>query len=232
MTQEHSLLNAVLEKFNGDRDLAAVALEKTRHAIDCAINVDPDLKLRWGKGAGSAGVLAQPNALNRPVNGGISVSQEDKALMKSMITEDALLAEGLERLGLTPEEVQRAVGMQQFGQNQFVQSVQIVGGSMTTICVQLTSQLKEVIQRLNEVRADMKKCATPITRAVLVEEERYLSESLIGMAEQVRRMSDTAHRGMMLQAMIRFKLSGRREGKDKMPKPGFSTSIPVESQVQ
>lgn len=228
MTEDQKLVDAALERFNGNRELAATALGRSIDCVYHAISKSDELMMRWGKFNGMDG-----QKLTRPHINGTLVDPSDKLLVQSIIHEDALLAEGLERLGLTPTEVERAVGMQLFGQNQFVQSVQIVGASMTTICVQLSTQLKEVIARLASVREELAKCGTPITRALLVEEEKFLSESLIGMAEQVRRMSDTAHRGMMLQAMIRFKLSGRRTGKDRsMPKPGFTTgSIPVETEL-
>jgi hypothetical protein len=122
--------------------------------------------------------------------------------------------------------------MQHFGQNQFVESVQIVGATMTTICIQLSSQLRQVIERLDDIRKEMKK--GPISRMMLLEEEKFLTEALIGMSEQVRRISDTSHRGMLLQAMVRYKLHGGRKNMDKqtLGKPGFSPSIPVESTMQ
>jgi len=231
MTEEQQLIDTALTQFNGDRELAAIAIGRTVHAIECQISICDELRFKHGAGKNKSQTTAE--ALHRNGNGAPAVvSTDEKELIISITKEDEMLAQGLDRLGLTPEEVQRAVGMQHFGQNQFVESVQIVGATMTTICIQLSSQLREVIERLSEIRKEMKK--GPISRMMLLEEEKFLTEALIGMSEQVRRISDTSHRGMLLQAMVRYKLHGGRKNSDKqtMGKPGFSPSIPVESTTQ
>jgi hypothetical protein len=233
MTLNQKLLDEALTKFNGDRNRAALELGETRAYVDRVI-LDSNF-LRWKWSVGTTDDPKQSETLNRDGIDDVvkekavpDLTYEEQKLVEQMAKEDSMLSHGLMRLGLTPEETLRAVGMQRFGQSQFVQSVQIVSASMTTICVQLSSQLKAVMGRLDEVRERMKNHqGTPITRALMVDEEKYLMESLIGMSEQVRRMSDTAHRGMVLQASIRYKLRDRANN-NKLSKPGFSTTLPVD----
>ena len=229
MTEEAKLALAALEKFGGDRELAAAVIGKCERSIDYYIYHGPDAKafakFRTPPRSHSP---TQAEAMHRPPNGDtVQLDPHDRDLVISMCKEDKLLAEGLERLGLTPQEVKRSLALRDFSKNQFVESVQIVGASMTTICVQLGTQVTRSIERLEEVRTRLKD-TNPLYRMALVEEEKYLSESLIAMSEQVRRMSDTAHRGMMLQAMIRYRLLGARGGMKQQLKPGYGTEIPVE----
>ncbi len=232
MTEEQQQLMAALDKFGGDRELAAAVLGKSIRAIESSIFQCQELKDRHGKLRGPGGAPTQASAMHRPPPNGngdtIQLQPHDRDLVISMCKEDKLLAEGLERLGLSPEEVKRSIALRDFSKNQFVESVQIVGASMTSICVQLGTQVTKSIERLDEVRLRLKD-TNPLYRMALVEEEKYLSESLIAMSEQVRRMSDTAHRGMMLQAMIKFRLLGARGGMKQQMKPGYGTEIPVEA---
>jgi hypothetical protein len=228
------LMNA-LDKFGGDRELAAAVLGKTIKAVEIMISVTEELKAKHGKGP-AGGPPTQADSLHRPNGHGngddpVRLDTSDRSLAISMIKEDKLLAEGLERLGLKPEEVTRAIGLRDFSKNQFVESVQIVGASMTTICVQLGTQVAKFIDRLAAVQKELEN-TNPVYRASLVQEEKFLAETLIDLSEQVRRMSDTAHRGMMLQAMIRYKLLGRKDPrKETAMKPGFQSEIPVEARV-
>ncbi len=233
MTEEQQQLMAALDKFGGDRELAAAVLGKSVKAVEGIIYHCQELKEKHAKGPGGSAAPTQAETMHRPKANGngetVQLDTHDRDLVISMCKEDKLLAEGLERLGLTPQEVKRSIALRDFSKNQFVESVQIVGASMTSICVQLGTQVTKSIERLEEVRTKLKD-TNPIYRANLVDEEKYLSESLIAMSEQVRRMSDTAHRGCLLQAMIRYKLStGRGRGDPVRPtKPGFSPGLPID----
>ncbi len=235
MNQRQILINAALEKFSGDRELAALALGKTRHEIDLSISHNKELKFRWAKGPGGKPLghpPSQSETLHRPPapapNG--NIAEHEKNLVTAMIREDALLAEGVERLGLSPEEATRAAGMAEFGKVHLVDTVHMITSCMTAICLKLgTTQMDATTDRLASVRAEIAKCLSPIARSELVKEEKFLMDSLLGLAEQVKKMTDTTHRGLMLQSMIRFKLGGGRATKEKSLKPGFSAAIPIDS---
>lgn len=236
MTADQQLVMNALDKCGGDRELAAVMIGKTIRSVEAMIAQCPEIKQKHGRGAsgtvgGAINPPTQADTLHRNGDDSVRLDSTDRSLVISMVKEDNLLAEGLERLGLKPDEVKRAIGLRDFSKNQFVESVQIVGASMTTICVQLGTQVAKFIERLETVQAELKN-TNPIYRTALVQEEKFLAETLIDLSEQVRRMSDTAHRGMMLQAMIRYKLLGRKDPrKPEAMKPGFQSEIPVEARA-
>jgi hypothetical protein len=218
MTEYQKLIDTALEKFNGDRVLAAVAMGTSRGAIDSQVSKCEDLKNRWGEFA------------EKPVGPAI-ISTDEKDLILSMTKEDATLAKGLDALGLTPEESALAMQLSNFGRSQFVQSVQIASAGMTRIGIRIGTQLDEVGKRLTKVRELIEQCdggTCKIPRSELIEEERVLMEAYVTMSEQIRRINDTAHRGMMLQAMIRYRLT-RRNGAPLSIKPGYSSQPPIET---
>ncbi len=226
MTIGQQIIDEALEKSGGDRDLVAIALQVARSTVDNQIFKSQELTLKWGRGAYRA--PEQPETLHRPPEDIPRLNPDDKAMVQAIIKEDSLLKEGLDKLGLSPVETALAVQLSGFHQNCFVQSVQISGAGMTRIGIKIGTQIDEISKRLDIVREEMLKASGPITRAAFMEEEKYLLQAYVDMTDQVRRISDTAHRGMMLQAMIRYKLTMHKNKEKRLPaKPGFSAEIPV-----
>jgi hypothetical protein len=165
------------------------------------------------------------DCLHRPPDELPTMNELELTLVEQMTKEDAILAQGLEKFGLTVEEAAIAYQMQQFHKTQFVASVQILGGSMTRICLKMQTQLDELAKRLVEVREKLSEKTTgPISRQTLVDEEKHLMRTFHDFADQTRRMFDTSQRAAMLSAMIRFKLQGGRKKVQDARKPGFSPS--------
>lgn len=230
MTEDQIEVDRAMEEFGGDRNRVAAVLGKARSTIDNYIAKIPELRFKWLNYSGSE-PPGQAATLHRPpTNNGIKITDAEVSLVTNLSKEDAMLADGLEKLCLSPEEAALALHLQKFHQGHFVQSVQIIGASMTRICLRMATQQDQIAKRLDDVRAEIKKCAGAISRSCLVEEEAALMKSYIAIGDQIRRMSDTAHRGMTLQAMIRYRLSdSRREREKTMSKPGFQPYIPVDS---
>jgi len=227
MTLGRQLVNEALEAAGGDRDKAAAALNLSLSTVNNTIAKSPELMARWGAGFQQPPV--QVNTLHRPPDALPHINGDEADLVKSMVREDSLLADGLNKLGLTPEESALAVQLAGFHQNCFVQSVQISGSGMTRIGIKLSTQIDEIAKRLEAVRAKLNdtSSAMTLTRKVLMDEEKYLLSAYIAMTDQIRRISDTAMRGMMLTAAIRYKI-GRRNDKPLPTKPGYSTGFPQE----
>jgi hypothetical protein len=229
MTTGQRKCDIALENSGGDRALAAVALGKTVRAVEMMIAGCDTLKWKWrgahGPGANRAPTQAQ--TIHRPP--AMNITDTEKNLVVGMAKEDALLADGLDKLGLTPAESALAVQLSGFNANHFVNSVHIAGAGMTRIGLKLGTQVDELAKRLEEVRAKMKETTSAIQRSEFLEEEKYLLRSYVEMTQQIVRISDSAHRSMLLTAMVRYKLSGRRSGEFKMPKPGYSASLPIDA---
>jgi len=225
MTKGQRQCDIALTNSGGNRALAAIALGKTVRAVEMMIAGCDTMKWKWRNGSKAT---TQAETLHRPPVSIPAMSDNEKSLMTSMAKEDALLADGLDKLGLTPAETALAVQLSAFNANHFVNSVHIAGAGMTRIGLKLGTQVDELAKRLEEVRAQMKDTTSPIKRSEFLEEEKYLLRSYVEMTQQIVRISDSAHRSMLLTAMVRYKLSGRRSGEFKMPKPGYSASLPID----
>ncbi len=228
MTKAERECGIALENAGGDRKLAAIALGKTIHAVECLISKSKVLRWKWIDAPNQNPPPTQAQTLHRPPATMPSMSETETSLVVNMAKEDALLAEGLEKLGLTPAEAQLAAQLSAFNANHFVNSVHIAGAGMTRVGLKIGTQVDELAKRLEDVRAKMKDTSSAIKRSELLEEEKYLLRSYVEMTQQIVRISDTAHRSMLLTAMVRYRLGKGSRVRDQMPKPGYSATLPID----
>lgn len=144
------------------------------------------------------------------------VTEEDIRISKVMVDEDRLLRAGLTKLHLTPREQELAYNLQEFHNQQFVPSVNMVGGSVTRVSMILQTQIDEINARLLMVRAKIRaEGITPEDRNRCVDEERLLMGYLIDISTELRNTFAIAQNGMLTTAMVHERL---RKKKDERPR--------------
>ncbi|SRR6266496_2079165 len=231
MNAQEQMINAALERFNGQINLAATVLGRDPAALTAQVMECEPLRNRWIEGADIAAPTPAETFHRPPVmlEDAATLSEDDRKLVESIAAEDKLLKEGLHRLGLSAEEAAVALELQSFHQNQFVQSIHILGASMTKVCLKMQTQMEAAAARLGDVRDQIKLALGPMSRQNLVREEQSLLKSYVAMANQIRMMFDTSQRAVMLQAMIRYRMT-KNVTKNPAPlhgknKPGFQPFI-------
>jgi hypothetical protein len=233
MTADQREINAAMERFGGQIAVAAMVMGRDIDDMTKEIKGCEELKIRWGKSINTPPTQAE--TVHRPPleveellelqDTAPEPSADEMAMVKGFTQEDALLKDGLQRLGLDDQEAIIAMELRNFYKTEFVSTIQILGGSMVRVCLKLQTQLGEVTSRLSEVRQGMKQQNLgPISRLALMDEEKYLLDAYIRMSDQIRRMFDTSQRAVMLQAAIRFKIKQTENNQTRpaLGKPGFS----------
>lgn len=249
---ESARINLALEKSGGDYDFAATLLGIKRSKIKALVNADKTLKARWGKRAlkesTTPTAVSPGESLTRiGVPPDQEMSEEERKMAESMMNEDEMLKEGLERLNLTPDERNLAFEFQAFNNRFFVKSADICMSGITVLGMKLQTEIKDRKDRLDEVRRYMRELFTPkpappqpepaatdptspvppvppapepvlpFSREQLAEEEKNLMISHDSLIAMADKLANTHLKAMMLSAMVKFRL--RNPGGQQ--KPGY-----------
>lgn len=227
-------VNSALEEAKGDRAIAAASLGMEHAELGEIIKDCDQLKCRWSPDAlhtlpPEIGTIDRDAPLEQffPMPAEDQPTEAELALAKAMENEDRKFKRGLESMGLSPKQLQRAIALQQFGRTQFRQSIELTVGGINSVALNILEQIDLVSERLAEVRGKLFGAPDPqlvgmVTwdpRRALVEEEESLARTYRDLTDQFRRILDTQGNTAKILALIRFKGKG---GEMKRMKPAFS----------
>lgn len=225
-------VNDALAKCGGDRKLASQLLEMDEKELDNAIGKNKDLKARWGRPfghqGGKHGKIQPPDELSiiardLLVNDGenIVVTHEDKLRAKVQISEDQRVREGLEKMGLTPLEIELAFGLQKAGEHWYRESLQVIAAGATRSSIKIQVQIDIIAKRLEQVTNKLDVLDGSMNysddRARWVIEEKFLRVALRDMSSESRKHAEVGFKS----ALIRATIESQRAKHAKRPKPGF-----------
>lgn len=252
LTEHQQKIDQALEKTDGKPELAAALLGITAQRL--LRDLGPELACKWSdyldKGNPKPRFKSEIETLHRPnlVVEPIEIARcsppppvpeepqattEEKTILKQFLKEDAVLANGLDKLGLTSEEAAIAVELYEFHREQYAKTVHIIGGSITRMCLKVQTEIQELQGRLKDVREMIlytalpvepgQPCLVPFPREALVKEEYQLSKTLTDMTNILCRMMEMAQRTMIIHAMVKARQERER---NKKPGAGFIVDMP------
>lgn len=239
-------INAALEETKGNKVAAAELLGMHRDNLWHYLRTNKDLRARWvTDGADVPTPPTEIAVLDRTpeVDSG-SVPTEPPASMipvsdveaaEALERESRRLRAGLSGLGLNESEMEIALNLQAFHNQNFKNSLEIIGASVTVTTIKLQTQQRAIEMRLQDVRNNLYNVPDydPETISVSenfsvvhdkrekwVKEEAELVKQYVQIGQLLRQNLEIANKGAMTMALIRHRFG---KGVMKKAKPGFTT---------
>lgn len=238
-------INAALEETKGNKVAAAELLGMHRDNLWHYLRTNKDLRARWvTDGADVPTPPTEIAVLDRtpevdsspeapPSDSMIPVSDVQAA--EALERESRRLRAGLSGLGLNESEMEIAMNLQAFHNQNFKNSLEIIGASVTVTTIKLQTQQRAIELRLQDVRNNLSTVPDydPETISVSenfsvihdkrekwVKEEAELVKQYVQIGQLLRQNLEIANKGAMTMALIRHRFG---KGGMKKAKPGFTT---------
>lgn len=118
------------------------------------------------------------------------------------------LKNDLMSLGLTQEEVEGALAMQNFGENRFANAMETISSGVFKTAVKLQTQQRIVEQRLELVRSQIAEYGTMMSdeRKEWVSEEWALTRQYQAIGKLLAEIQDTWYQGSAQLALVRMRM--------------------------
>lgn len=238
-------INAALEQTKGNKLAAAELLGMTRDNFWHYLRTNKDLRARWvTDGADVPEPPKEISVLDRTPEVDASLPKEPAESMiplsdiqagEAMERESKRLRAGLSGLGLNEGELEIAMNLQAFHNQNFKNSLEIIGASVTVTTIKLQTQQRAIELRLQDVRNMLSEVPDyePETISVSenfsvihdkrekwVKEEGELVKQYVQIGQLLRQNMEIANKGAMTMALIRHRFG---KGGMKKAKPGFQT---------
>ncbi len=145
-------------------------------------------------------------------------------------------------IGLSKQEVEAAIAMQNFGENRFANAMEMISSGVFATATKLQTRQKEVEERLKNVRKAIDSYG-PIPseeRTGWVEEEESLTKQYVAIGKLLSEIQDTWYQGAAQLALVKMRMrsdDGRPLGgstnsqTQRSNKPGFSPRV-MNSEVE
>jgi hypothetical protein len=148
------------------------------------------------------------------------------------VTWGALRAD-LRGIGLTTEEVNGAIAMQNFGEQRFANAMEMISAGVFGMSVKLQTRQKEIEQRLEQVREAISNFGTMTSedRDTWVKEEDTLIKQYTSIGKLLSDIQRTWYEGSAQLALVRMRIrqeSGNQKtvsGSSRNGKPGFTPRV-------
>lgn len=144
---------------------------------------------------------------------GVSAPTEEE-VVTALAASESRLKQGLARMGLSAEEAEEWDALQQFNNEHFRESMNMVSGNVSKQCLKLGIQSREIEKRLKFVREQIIAYGDFVTeeRSSWVREERMLMAQLVEVGDLMRGFQDTWFRGSAQLALISMRYGPNGEG--------------------
>lgn len=180
--------------------------------------------------------VADPNGVkNSLAQRGIS---PDEIAHKIEVTYGQLRRD-LYSIGLTRQEVDAAVAMQNFGENRFANAMEMISSGVFQMSIKLQTEQRILERRLKEVRTQIESFAgfASHERDCWVNEEQRLIKSYATVGKLMSEIQDTWYQGSAQLALLRMRMredgppSGSKFPTQRSGKPSFSPRIMEAEQI-
>lgn len=141
---------------------------------------------------------------------------------------DEKLVRGLRSIGLSDDVAEEALALQRFNNGHFRESMEIVSASVLKTDIMLARQQREIEQRLEFVRQEIRNPDRAKDRDNFVREERMLMAQYIEVGQLLCNIQDVWYKGSAQLALIKMRLNSTGPGgmTQRSNKPGFRPPPP------
>jgi hypothetical protein len=155
---------------------------------------------------------------------GVKASLEERGISTEAIANRIEVSFGqlrkdLYSIGLTRQEVDAAVAMQNFGENRFSNAMEMISSGVFATATKLQTRQREVEARLKEVRESIASYGGIASdeRSVWVKEESDLTKQYVAIGKLLSEIQDTWYQGAAQLALVKMRM--RDEGGGRMLSP-------------
>ena len=216
--------------------MAAISLGVSVSEVKKRIRESDALLARWGSDIRHSQERPQAPSETEGICSTPIVSKPDTtdSAIESFAQLDRRLAKGLEGLGLSERQREKAVKMAAFHRDFFASCLHLTGGNIAIHGIDLRTESEEIRQRLAEVRGMLREPTPDGTenpaayRAMLVDEEDRLMRRYVDIGFLLERFANCSSQMALTQATIHQRVNGGRQGgtngSAKVGRPGFSAA--------
>jgi hypothetical protein len=224
-------INDALKTTNGDRAKASQLLNCSVLKLTREIWNDPDLKARWTDQSDSPApveTLGRDLQTYSALPAESELTSEDLELAEQSKVEDRKIRNKLEKMGLTPEQMEIAIACREAGTSFDRGGLQIISGGAARMTILAQAQAAEIEKRLKAARTKLTMDPANCTeeRKQWVEEEYGLMRIEIMLFDTVRKMMEMKLKAALVQAAVDKK--GTVSGNSlplKRAKPGYVVDV-------
>jgi len=186
-------LHEALEKVEGNQNQAAKIMGVSQSTVRQVMVRDTGLSGRW--------LSKRPNT--QTMHRAVQPMSDAEAIEK----ENALMAQGLESMGITGQSKAEAMAFMGFGKNSLGSVRQLIGGG--------------VVKLFSDLMGDISQIRDELSSGVDDDRERMLREDKSSMIKHVLEAYDRANKAALTDAVVKQKMEERKGGGSR-GKPGFT----------
>ncbi len=216
-TEQIERIEFAMNTCEGNHTLAADALQVHKALLLRTIRETPALA-KWKPG----GVAKKKKAVMEveipppaiPTHQALMAQNE--SLMQMIQQEDAMLRLGLDRMGLTPDQIDEALSYSKFQTAHSAQALHIMGGGMTKNGIRVGSAMNKVYEALSDPNQTYYKDTYTADGKLAMNGNEIAGRMLLAMSEEFRKIH-----GAILEASIaRAKMEVWKRKKEQNPGGG------------
>ena len=205
-------IHKALEAADGNVAAASKILDVSDRDLWEAIRYNADLRARW-----TPHLAERPSGAVAKVPSAKPSAADDAA---KMAAEDAVLRQGLEKVGLPANLSQKAISMRQFHGKQYAKCIDIIGAGVVMTYLSLLDMLDDA----------NKKVLDPEAYNLEPEDIPQWLDQRVALLKEVREYHDRYTKAALTRAILEQKKAESTGGRPQSRKPGFAPMIAIKGE--
>lgn len=237
---EIELVDAALEKCNGNRVLAAAALGWDAQRVQNLVICSPRLNAKWvnprtpkNVEPGEVTDMHRERGLKPK-----TIPEQQEALVEAVSKQDALLHKGWSKLGFNSKERKFLAGLQNTYARNFAATLDLAAGGSAHANTRLLLVLENLTEKIGDIREHPENYRLyTVTKAgdqVLVKSEhdyeREFHALLVQVSAELRKMGESAMKANELRLKVE-KLRAAQQAQGPKKVAGWDAATPVETKT-